>query len=98
MNFDERDLLSYSERAGFRNIQLEFEAEIKCMNDVPGWQLSWDSFMHSSGNPKIPSLRDALTQVLTPDEAVAFTAHLRPLFDNKQGTSRAASAYLWATK
>ena len=39
-----------------------------------------------------------MSQVLSAEEIEKFTAHLRPLVDAGQGTSRSALAYLWAIK
>jgi hypothetical protein len=58
----------------------------------------WDAFMRVAGNPKIPTLEEAIGQALTSAEADKFVAHLRPLVEAKQGTVRSALAYLWATK
>jgi hypothetical protein len=39
-----------------------------------------------------------MQQALDPEEASAFTAHLRPLVEQGYGTRKSALAYLWATK
>jgi hypothetical protein len=54
--------------------------------------------MHTAGNPKIPTLEEAIQEALTPDEAETFVSHLRPLVESKQGIHRSAIAYLWAVK
>src|SRR5438046_10103766 len=65
MNSDERDLLAYAERAGFRDIHLDLEVDIKPLSEIPGWNLTWESFMRSAGNSKIPTLEEA-TRKLAP--------------------------------
>jgi arsenite methyltransferase len=93
-DFDERDLIVFAEKAGFKKIHLELQVEIKPPTEIS----DWDAFMRVAGNPKIPTLEEAIRQVLTSEEAEAFAAHLRPLVEGKQGTTRSAMAYLWANK
>lgn len=92
-DFDERDLVAYAEKSGFSEIHLELQIEIK-----PHTEANWHAFLHTAGNPKIPSLEEAIRQVLTPAEAEKFKNHLQPLVEAKQGTRRFAVAYLWAVK
>ncbi len=92
-DFDERDLVAYAEKSGFSEIHLELQIEIK-----PHTEANWHAFLHTAGNPKIPSLEEAIKQVLTPAEAEKFKNHLQPLVEAKQGTRRFAVAYLWAVK
>jgi ubiquinone/menaquinone biosynthesis C-methylase UbiE len=92
-DFDERDLIAYAEKAGFKEIHLELQIEIK-----PSENTDWSVMMHTAGNPKIPTLEEAIQEALTPDEAETFVSHLRPLVESKQGIHRSAIAYLWAVK
>ncbi len=92
-DFDERDLIRFAEAAGFREIHLELQVEIK-----PHESGDWDRLMHTAGNPKIPSIEEALHQVLTPEEIETFVNYLRPLVEAKRGIHRGAIAYLWAVK
>jgi ubiquinone/menaquinone biosynthesis C-methylase UbiE len=93
LDFDERDLIACAEQAGFTQISLELQAEIK-----PPERNDWDEMLHAAGNPKIPTLEEAMQQALTPEETEAFTRHLRPLVEARQGVQRMACAYLWAIK
>jgi len=93
-DFDERDLIVFAEKASFKEVHLELQVEIK----PPAEDSDWDAFMRVAGNPKIPTLEEAIAQTLTSAEAERFVAHLRPLVDAKQGTARSALAYLWAIK
>ena len=93
LDFDEHDLVSQAEWAGFSEIHMELQIEIK-----PHERADWSEFLHTAGNPKIPSLAEAIEQVLTPAEADQFKNHLRPLVETRQGTRRFAVAYLWAVK
>ena len=93
LDFDERDLIRLAEEAGFFPIELELQAEIRELEPRP-----WDAFLNSSGNPKIPTIAEAMDQALTPDERVRFAAHLRVLVEEGKGVSRMACAYIRAIK
>ena len=99
LDFDERDLLTFAQDAGFEEMHLDFEAKIAPYgasgdDDVCGWE----SFARIPGNPKIPSVEEAMAEALTPEEAERFVAHLRPLVEEGRGTERWAVARLWAVK
>ncbi len=49
-------------------------------------------------NPKIPTLEEAMRQLLTPEEIQRYTNYMRPLVEGGAGRSRNASVYLWAKK
>jgi arsenite methyltransferase len=94
VDFDERDLLAFAEHAGFGEIHLRLEADIEPKaEDIP-----WDTYVQMAGNPKSPTLAEAMRAALTPAEVDEFTAYLRPLVDNRRGVRRLAIAYLWAIK
>jgi ubiquinone/menaquinone biosynthesis C-methylase UbiE len=93
LDFDERDLLVLAEGAGFFPVELELEAQIRPIPPRP-----WEPFVNSAGNPRIPTIAEAMEQALTPDERRRFTEHLRPLVEAGNGVSRMACAYLTATK
>jgi len=92
-DFDERDLVRFAEQAGFKEIHLELQIEIK-----PPEHGDWKRLKQIAGNPKIPTLEEAMHQVLSPEEREHFINHLRPLVEAKQGVRRSAVAYLWAVK
>ena len=101
LNFDERDLLSFAEKAGFTEIHLDLQVEIvpgKFENESETEEPNWDAFVRSSGNPLIPTIEEVVNEVLTPDEAEQFVAHLRPLVEAKHYVRRFATGYLWAVK
>ncbi len=81
LDFDERDLIDLAERAGFFPIHLHLEAEI-----TPSEPLSWRVFSNSAGNPRIPTVAEAMEQALTLEEQERFTAHLRPLVRKASGS------------
>jgi arsenite methyltransferase len=93
LDFDERDLLRLAESAGFREIHLEYRADIE-----PAEPRRWETVAHSAGNPRIPTLAEAMAQVLTPEEAARYEAYIRPIAEGGQGLSRGATADLWAMK
>jgi ubiquinone/menaquinone biosynthesis C-methylase UbiE len=102
LNFDERDLLTYAERAGFAEIHLDLQATIKQPKPLDPHdgtsRPTWESLLKSSGNPLSPTLEEAIAQALSPQEAEQFTSYLRPLVETTQGHERQALAYLWAVK
>jgi len=93
LDFDERDLVRMAEDAGFFPIELELQAEVR-WTDPKRWQ----AFLKSSGNPKIPTIAQAMDKALTPDERERFAEHLRPLVEEGRGVWRMATAYLKAVK
>jgi arsenite methyltransferase len=93
LDFDERDLVVLAERAGFFPIELDLNAEIKAMEPRP-----WEPFLNSSGNPRIPTVSEAMERALSPEERERFAAYLRPLVEEGKGVSRMAVALLRATK
>jgi arsenite methyltransferase len=93
LDFDERDLIKLAEAAGFFPVELELHAFVKSIDPRP-----WEAFLNSSGNPKIPTIAEAMDQALTPEERERFTAHLRRLVEDGKGVWRMAHAYLRAEK
>ncbi len=93
VDFDERDLLIFAEEAGFREIHLELQVAI-----VPCEPQPWETALRSAGNPRVPTLAEAMLQALTLDEAERYAAHMRPLVEGGRGVERNAMAYLWAVK
>jgi arsenite methyltransferase len=92
-DFDERDLVGFAEEAGFFPIELELRLEVKATDPRP-----WEVFLHSSGNPRIPTFAEAMDEALSPAERERVASHLRPLVEEGRGLWRMAHAYLWATK
>jgi ubiquinone/menaquinone biosynthesis C-methylase UbiE len=93
LNFDERDLVELAERVGFERVHLTLEVETSPPEPAP-----WDAFVDMPPNPRVPSLREAMEQVLTTEERERYEAHLRPLVEAGRGSRRMASAYLLAVK
>ncbi len=91
--FDERDLIRNAERAGFFPLELELRVELRAADPRP-----WEVFLHSSGNPKIPTFAQAMDEALEPSEQQRVISHLKPLVEEGRGVWRMAHAYLWAKK
>ena len=93
LDFDERDLLALAQAAGFLPIELELNAQI-----VPRQPESWDLFVSVAGNPKIPTLDEAMNEALSPAERERLTRRLRPLVEAGRGIGHSATAHLTGTK
>jgi arsenite methyltransferase len=93
LDFDERDLLKLAEEAGFFPLHLLLEAEISPMEPR-----SWEGFVNSAGNPKIPTFAEAMEQALTESERDRLIAHLRPLVEQGHGEWRMAIAHVYGSK
>jgi ubiquinone/menaquinone biosynthesis C-methylase UbiE len=93
LDFDERDLLELAEEAGFFPLHLLLEAEIS-----PIEPRSWEGFLNSAGNPKIPTFAEAMEQALTESERERLIAHLRPLVEQGHGEWRMAMAHVYGRK
>jgi arsenite methyltransferase len=93
VDFDERDLLTLAEHAGFFPITLDYRVDI----DPPEPQ-RWETFLGSSGNPKIPTFDEAMNEALSAEERARLVAALRPAVEHGRGVRRMAKAYLWAVK
>jgi ubiquinone/menaquinone biosynthesis C-methylase UbiE len=96
-DFDERDLITFAERAGFRSVELTYEARVE--HDArPQWlaDVGWDTFLRIAPNPLAPTFGELVDRTLTPEEAERFIGHLKPLYEEGRGTSRTAVAYLRA--
>lgn len=93
LDFDEQDLLGWAEEADFGEVHLALHVDVE-----PEEPAGWDAFVGSAPNPLVPTLREAIDEVLTPTEAAAFERHLRPLVEGGVGQRRVAAAYLWARR
>jgi SAM-dependent methyltransferase len=93
LDFDERDLVRLAEDTGFFPVELELLAFVRPSEPRP-----WDAFLRSSGNPKIPTIGEAIDRTLTPEERERFSEHVRPLVESGKGIWRMAQAYLSAAK
>jgi arsenite methyltransferase len=93
LDFDERDLLALAEDAGFFPLHLELETDVE-----PSRATSWEAFANVAGNPRIPTIAEAMAQVLTSAEQSRLADHLQPLVESGGGIWRLATAYLSGRK
>lgn len=101
IDFDERDLFTCAEQAGFSEIHLELQTSL-----IPGTheqgeedrRQRWETFLKAAANPLVPTFEEAMQLALTADEAERLVAHLRPLVEENQRKVRSSVAYLWAVK
>jgi len=93
-DFDERDLVLFAEKTGFKEVHLELQIAVKPIPE----KMTWERFLRYAANPKVPTIEEAMQQALTLEEISSLTLHLRPLVEQGQGVRRSALAYLWATK
>jgi SAM-dependent methyltransferase len=96
VGWDERDLLRWIEAAGFDDVEVTLEVEVK--PEPKTKNRDWDAFRNFAPNPLAPTLQEAMDDALTPEEQERFVAHLRPLFERSEATYRMASAYIRAVK
>lgn len=93
LNFNERDLVAIAEHAGFDEIHLDFQVDIK-----PTQPQEWNRFLQTAGNPLAPTIEKTFSAALTPTERERLTAHLKPLVESGAGTQRRAFAFIRARK
>jgi arsenite methyltransferase len=93
LDFDERDLVALAESADFFPVRLTYEVEIR-----PHEPRAWNTFLHSSWNPKVPTVAEAMDQALTPEERELLESELRPAVQKGRGVWRMGHAYLSGVK
>ncbi len=93
LDFDERDLVAHCEAAGFVDIHVALHIFVRPATPQP-----WERAISIPGNPNIPSMREAMDQLLTAGERARYEAHLRPRIEAGHGMVREAVAYLAALK
>jgi arsenite methyltransferase len=94
LDFDERDLVSLAEKAGFDEIHLELTLDVRRSQPRP-----WAALFNAAANPRVPTLAEAMHQALTADEIDRLCAHLRPLVEQgHHGKQRSVIAYVSALR
>ena len=96
VTFDERDLLTHAEQAGFTDLGLDYQATITAQAAPAG--LTWDAFIAHAPNPLVPPLREILAEALTPAEQDALAAHIQRQIEMGQRRRRLATTYLTARR
>jgi SAM-dependent methyltransferase len=93
LDFDERDLVSLAVEAGFFPVELDLRIEV-----LPLDPMSWERYVNTPGNPRVPPLAEAIETALDEEERSRLVDHLRPRVERGEGVIRSAAAYLRATK
>lgn len=73
LNFDERDLVSHAEAAGFDDIHLELRLDVRRAPPRP-----WAAVGNVAANPLVPTLAEAMRQALTAEETDRLSAYMKP--------------------
>ena len=77
LNFDERDLLAWAEKAGFTSIEMDYRAQVDVpMESAPG---DWETLKRTAPNPLVPTYEEAMAATLTAAERDRLEDHLRGL-------------------
>jgi arsenite methyltransferase len=100
LDFDQNTLFQLAKAAGFSQVNLCTETNFETSKSASDEQKNngWEWLINNVPNPRIPSLKEAMEQVLTPDEIERFVTHLRPLVETIIPPKYHAVAYLWAVK
>ena len=94
LNFDERDMLQWCEAAGFDQVHLQLKIDIAQSSSL----MNWENFINIAPNPNVPTLHDAMNQVLSSAEIEQATTYLSPLVNSRKAQIRSAVMYLQAVK
>ena len=94
LNFDDRDLVGFAERAGF----WEIHCQMRVVAQAARPPCPWGRFLRASPGPLLPAFGEVLDHLLGPVEAAAFSDYLRPLVESGAGHRRQALAGLAAIK
>ncbi|MEU1395027.1 class I SAM-dependent methyltransferase [Micromonospora zamorensis] len=95
-DFDERDLMTWAQTAGFEAVRLDYRAQL----DVPAGPISdWDALKRTAPNPLVPTYGEAIAAALTTDERERLDAHMAALAAAGTPTRRTgAMAFLRALR
>jgi hypothetical protein len=93
MDFDERDLVRLALEAGFPQVHLQLDLDI-----APSEPMSWEGWISSAGNPKIPSLKEAMEELFSDEERQRYEEVMRPVIERGGQQGINAVAWLQATK
>jgi SAM-dependent methyltransferase len=85
VDFDERDLITWAEAAGFDQIELDYRAELR----APAAPITdWAGVKRTAPNPLAPTYAEAMAAVLTTDEQQRLDAYVQGLVDAGTPTRR----------
>lgn len=95
MDFDERDLFSLAQSAGFENVHLQLHAYHTWIRETE----EWESWLTTSFGPGSPTKQAAMDATLTATEQETFEEYVRPLLESPTPKRNVGTpAYLWAQK
>jgi arsenite methyltransferase len=78
LDFDERDLLAWTEKAGFTSIEMDYRAQLDVpMDSAPG---DWETLKRTAPNPLVPTYEEAMAATLTAAERDRFDEFVRARF------------------
>lgn len=97
MDFKERDLAAFAEDAGFDPVGLEVDINYSHVIP-PQHRLTWEQWLKQSGNPKIPSVGEAIAEALTEEEQREFATSMRPQVESGRGIFRTGRAFITAKR
>lgn len=92
VDFDEYDLVRLAEQAGFEEVHLRLHVDVQHSGPLP-----WEVLLRRSGNPRVPTLAEAMDEALSRAEVQRLSAQLRPQVEEGTGQTRRAVAYVRAT-
>ena len=94
-DFVATDFVELAEQAGFGESTPTRATSCRLR---PGPSRPGRPYENSSGNPLVPTLREAADSVLAPEESERFRGHLRRQAESGEGIERGATLYLWAVR
>ncbi len=78
LNFDERDLLAWTEAAGFTSIEMDYRAQVDVPMEAPPGD--WDTLKRTAPNPLAPTYQEAMAATLTAAERDRLEDFVRARF------------------
>jgi SAM-dependent methyltransferase len=85
VDFDERDMLTWAEAAGFDAVELDYRAELRAPADPI---VDWEGLKRTAPNPLAPTYGEAIAGVLTAEERERLDAYMEGLIEAGTRTRR----------
>lgn len=94
-DFDERDLFTLAQSAGFENVHLTLHAYHTWIRETE----EWEAWLRTSFGPGAPTKKEAMRATLSTEEQETFEKYIRPLLESQTPKRNVGTpAYLWAEK
>jgi len=77
LNFDERDLLAWTEESGFTSIEMDYRAQVDVPMESAG---DWETLKRTAPNPLVPTYEEAMAATLTAAERDRLEEYVRAQF------------------